>query len=99
MSTKPKPAGNDLAAFRRLYDKSTIVPNKIRDALAALAAIGEWEPEGIFMKRCGLSTTDFGRYRDQFTDFFIDVRPMGKSQTRVWAGTKKLADVLRGTLT
>lgn len=86
-------------AFRKLYDKSLIIPDRIKAALVALGAsdVG-WESEASFVKRCGLSTTDFGRYRELFEDHFLEVRAMGKSPTRVWVGTKELMEDLRKTL-
>lgn len=96
--TKPKaPAGGkDITAFRKAYDKSLIVPEKIK---AALAALGDsWESEGDFIKRCGLSPSDFGQYRDLFAEHTVAVRPMGKGPTRVWAGTLSFAEKLRETV-
>lgn len=103
MTAKPKTAskGLDIEAFRLKFDKSLIIPGKIKAALAALAAAGPetWEAEGDFVRRAGVSMGDFAKYRDQFSDFWFEAREMGKSPTRVWAGTKKLADVLRETIT
>lgn len=103
MSVVQKPANKslDIEAFRLKFDKSLIVPGKIKAALEAVAALGaeSWETEGDFVRRVGVSTTDFAKYRDQFSDFWLEAREMGKAPTRIWAGTKKLADVLRNTLT
>jgi hypothetical protein len=97
---KPEPAkkaeGKDFTAFRKLYDKSLIIPERIK---VALASLGEgWESEADFVKRCNLSTSDFARYRDFFADYFIEVRAMGKGPTRVWAGTTAYTEKLRETL-
>jgi hypothetical protein len=89
MATAPK--GKDLDAFRASHDKSFIVPKRIREGLAALGE--SWEYEHEFIKRCGLSQTDFGAYRDQFADFWLHVG--GKSPKKVWAGTKAFAAKLR----
>ena len=86
-----KQAGRGLTDFRAAHDKSFIVPAKIR---AGLEALGEsWEYEAEFLRRCGLSTTDFSIYRDQFVEFWIQTG--GKSPRRVWAGTVKFAETLR----
>ena len=93
MATK----GKDIAAFRAQFDKSFIIPQKIKAALADLGA--SWETELEFMKRAGICTTDLARFRDGFSDHYIDVRGAGRSNSkRVWAGTKAYADQLRGTL-
>jgi hypothetical protein len=84
--------GKDLAAFRAAHDKSFIVPQKVR---AGLAKLGDsWAYEVDFIKLCELSTTDLATYRDQFTDFFVEVRA-GKQGKRVWAGTKAFASKMR----
>jgi hypothetical protein len=77
--------------FSALYDKSVIVPRKIK---AALAALGEsWEPEVDFLRRCGLSTTDFSRFREPFMAH--SVTTTGTNPKRIWAGTVKFAAKLR----
>ena len=90
---KTPPKGKDLMAFRSLHDKSYIVPRAIEAGLAQLGA--SWEYEQEFVKRCRLSLVDFSRYRDQFTDFFVEIG--GKSVRRVWAGTKAYAKQLKET--
>lgn len=89
--------GRNLESFRKTFDKSVIVPDRIR---AGLAALGDsWEYEVDFIKRCGLSTTDFSRFRDQFEDFMVEIRSGSQRQRRVWAGTKKFAAKLREAAT
>jgi hypothetical protein len=95
MSSKPKT--DRLLAFRQAYDKSLIVPAKIETALAALGE--DWEPDGAFVKRVGVSNSEFAKYRDQFSDFYIETRPMGKGPVRIWCGTKAFAEACRKTLT
>lgn len=101
MNTR-QPAGKklDVEAFRMKFDKSLIIPKKIKAGLEALAAMGpeSWEPEGDFIRRIGVSVTDFSKYREQFSDFWLEAREIGKAPSRIWAGTKKLADTLRGTV-
>lgn len=86
--------GKDLEAFRALHDKSYLVPKKITEGLAALG--DSWEYEAEFIRRCGLSQTDMGAYRDKFHEFYISVP--GKNPKRAWAGTKKFATALRAKL-
>lgn len=86
-----KDTGKDLAAFRAVHDKSFIVPERIK---AGLAALGDsWEYEQEFVRRCNLSLADFSRYREQFSEFCVEIG--GKSTRRVWAGTKAFANKLR----
>ena len=83
--------GKSLAAFRASHDKNFIVPLKIREALKKIGS--GWEYESDLMKIAGISTTDLGRFRDQFEDHIVVTT--GKSQKRVWCGTAKLAAQLR----
>ena len=90
-TTKSKQSGRSLTDFRAAHDKSFIVPAKIR---AGLESLGDaWEYEQELLRRCGLSTTDFSIYRDEFAEHWIQVG--GKSPKRIWAGTKKFAETLR----
>ncbi len=88
---KVKNAGRTKDDFRGFHDKSYIVPKKIREGLEQLGEA--WEYESDFMRRCGLSTTDFSRYRDQFEEYIVNTT--GKSAKRVWAGTEVFAAELR----
>lgn len=89
--SEAKVKGKSVADFRAAHDKSYIVPKKIHEGLEALGE--SWEYEAEFMRRCGLSQTDFARYREQFEEFIVTVG--GKSMKRCWCGTKKLASELR----
>lgn len=89
MTTKAK--GKDIEAFRAAHDKSYIVPKKVKEALAELG--DAWEYESDFVRRCALSQTDFAAYRDQFSDFYVELG--GRNPKRVWAGTKAFANKLR----
>lgn len=81
-----------LDEFRAAHDKSTIVPAKIKQALADLGS--GWEYENEFMKRlAGVGNKDFANFREQFEDFQIHVG----AKKRVWAGTKAFAATLRAT--
>lgn len=78
-----------LADFRRTYDKSYIVPNKVRAGLAALGS--SWEYEVEFAKSIAVSLGDLGMFREPFADHIVQV----KEGRRIWAGTKALARQMR----
>lgn len=88
--------------FRNSHDKSVVIPNKIRAALAEMAKIGpqHHEYEVDFLKLAGLSTTDLGKYRDQFKDHIVVVNHAnGKAlpnAKNVWFADKKVAAKVRG---
>jgi hypothetical protein len=91
--TAKKQSGKDIEAFRQLHDKNFKVPQKIK---AALAELGEaWEYEAEFIKRCGVSNTDFALFRDDFVAHWLEAKTEGRSAKRVWCGTVKLATKLR----
>ena len=95
MATKAK----TLEDFRAAHDKNVIVPNKIREALAQLQKVGpeHYEYENEFIKLAGISQTDMGMFRDQFSDYFLETpRTNGGRQRRVWFGDKKVAAKVRG---
>ena len=81
-----------LADFRMLYDKSTIIPAKIKQALKALGA-GGWELESEFARSAGVTLGDLGNFRDQFADFIV---PIERGARRVWAGSAKVAEQMKG---
>lgn len=87
--------GNNLEEFRQSFDRTLIVPQKIKAGLDQLG--NAWEREGDFIKRCGVNQTDFGRFREQFeADHVVEVLEHGRGvRRRVWAGTKALARQLR----
>lgn len=86
-----------IADLRAMHDKNVVVPNRIKQALEALAKSGDaWAYEADFLNlaKPRLGTIDLAKYRDQFTDFWAE---MPKSNTRghvfrVWFATKKAAD-------
>ena len=58
-----------LEAFRAEFDKGTIVPGKVR---AALAALGDgWLFETEFAQAAGVSLNDLGHYRDEFAPHIL----------------------------
>jgi len=93
VATAKKSAGKDIGSFRELHDKAYRVPAAIKKALAEL---GEgWEYEGEFLKRSGVSPIDLTTFREQFEDFWFEVRTSNRNVKRIWCGTKKFADKLK----
>ena len=85
-----------LEAFRAEFDKGTIVPGKVR---AALAALGDgWLFETEFAQAAGVSLNDLGHYRDEFAPHILTARAPGKTERRIWAGTVAAADAMRAML-
>lgn len=87
-----KSIGKDLAAFRSSHDKNFIVPKKIEDGLKALGP-DKWEYQADFVKLCQISVTDLAMFREQFSDFLVEVS--GKTRKSIWCGSKGLATKLR----
>lgn len=91
--TAKKQSGKDIESFRQLHDKNFKVPRKIK---AALAELGEaWEYEAEFIKRCGVSNTDFAVFREDFAEHWLEAKSDNRNAKRVWCGTVKLANKLR----
>ena len=87
-----KAVGRSLSEFRQTYDKSAIVPAKVK---AALKAIGSgWEYEVQFAKLAGVSLVDLATFRDQFSDHIVVV----ERTKRAWAGTVATANAMREML-
>lgn len=93
MPTTAKTPGRDLTEFRGSYDKDFIVPRKIE---AALAKIGHerWDYNQDFQKLAGVTTNDLALFREQFTDFLVEVGGNGHKKI-IWCGSKALATKLR----
>lgn len=103
MATKPtqekpatnKPVGRSVEDFRAQYDKSYIVPLKVK---AALEKLGDgWLRELDFAKLAGVTPNDLAAYRAQFEDHVVALIGSERGR-RAWAGTKALANKLRGML-
>jgi hypothetical protein len=91
--TAPMPkGGRSLSEFRNTYDKSTIVPAKIKAALKALGAQG-WEYEVQFVRMAGISPSDLGNFRDMFADHIVALK-----DRRAWAGSTKTATAMKEML-
>ena len=86
---------NGIAEFQAAHDKNYIIPDKITKGIIALSKLGPdvWEYEVAFLKRCGISTTDFAMFRDQFQDFMVLTK--GHNPKRVWCASKVLAKKFR----
>jgi len=82
--------GKSIADFRQTYDKATIIPGRVKTALAALGA-GAWEYEVQFAKIAGVSLSDLGTFRDQFAAYVVTLR----EGRRAWAGTAATAKQMR----
>ena len=84
--------GRSLSEFRNTYDKSTIIPSKVKAALKTLGS--GWEYEVQFAKLAGVSLSDLGNFRDQFADHVVTLR----ESRRAWAGTKATATAMKEML-
>jgi hypothetical protein len=84
--------GKSLTEFRSVYDKSTIIPAKIKAGLKMIA--GGWEYESAFVKLCGISQQDVSNFREQFADNVVAL----KDNKRAWAATPALAKQMREML-
>lgn len=89
--------GNDLSAFRAAHDRAFIIPERIKKALAALGEA--WEYEADFIKRVGTGNHELAAFRDQFADYWVEVRAMGqKNPKRAWSGSKAYMTKMRAML-
>jgi hypothetical protein len=80
-----------LAAFRSEHDIDFIVPDKIKKGIKDLGP-GGWEYEVDFSRWSGIKLSDLAAYRDQFSDYWVQLRKDGR---RAWAGSKQLAAAMR----
>lgn len=79
-----------LSDFRATYDKSTIVPTRVKAALKEMGSNG-WEYEVAFAKLAGVSLNDLGLFRDEFSGYIVTLR----DSRRAWAGSEKMAKTMR----
>jgi hypothetical protein len=89
--TKVK-SGKSLEDFRAAHDPNYILPRKIEAALKSLG--NSWEYELDFMRRVGVSATQFAAFREQYEDFIVVVGG-ARAAKRAWCGTKTYAAKLR----
>lgn len=90
--TKPKPKGKTIADLRAVHDRSVVVPNRIKSAIAVLAASDDsWAYEIDFLKlaKPPIGSQDIAKFRDQFADYWAEMPGInGKAQIRrVWFAT------------
>jgi hypothetical protein len=94
-------AKRDLGSFRAAHDKSVIVPNKIKAALAALEkrdGVEAWCYDAELLKLADLSVNDIAPYREKFENHIV-ITPAarGRQGKRVWFANTKTAAKARGT--
>lgn len=82
--------GKTLDEFRQQYDKSYIIPTRVKDALKAMG--NTWEYEGPFAKQACVTLADLGDVREQFIDHVVILSRDGR---RAWAGTAATAEAMR----
>lgn len=88
---EPRTVGKSLSEFRNTYDKATIIPKRVSDALKQLGP-GGWEYEIQVARLAGVSLPDLSAVRDQFEAHIVVVDRSGK---RAWAGTAATAQKMR----
>jgi hypothetical protein len=95
-----KDKAKSLADFKSIHDPDTVIPNKIRAALADMLKLGaeHWEYESDFVQRAGVSMTQLGQYRDGFMKHLVKAPQVGKSREprNVWFADPKVATKVRG---
>ncbi len=82
--------GRTIKEFRQLYDKDTIIPQKIKAGLESLGS--GWLYEAEFMRHCGVRVVDFKAYQEQFAEYMVAVE---NDRRVVWTGSKTVAEELR----
>jgi len=88
-----KTGGRSLSEFRSQFDKSFIIPGKLRAALRSLG--NGWEYEVQLAKSAGVSLSDLGNYRDEFSAHIV---VLNRESRRAWAGTAATAQAMREML-
>lgn len=95
MATAAKKTGRDVNEFRAAHDRNFIVPKKIEEGLKKLGP-DKWEYQVDFLQLAQLSVTDCALFRDQFSDFIVELG--GKNSKLIWCGSKELAKKLRAMI-
>lgn len=93
-ATTPTSAGRSLSEFRAVYDKDTIIPQRIDAALVQLGKDG-WAYEMEFVKLAGLGLAQLAAYRDAYAEYVVS---LNRESKRAWAGSKALAAKMREML-
>lgn len=84
--------GQTASEFRQLYDKDTIIPQRIRDTLKLLGP-RKWVDEPVFARQAKVSLADLGNYRTAFVEYVVNI-----NSRRIWAGSPDFAQELRSML-
>lgn len=66
---EPYQAG--LEGFRQLFDRSLIIPRKIREKIATHLKDRGWDYDETFRQVCGVSSGDWRRFKDEFAHLQI----------------------------
>jgi hypothetical protein len=82
-----------LSEFRETYDKSLIIPARVRKALTRMGK-GRWAYESEFAKLAEVTLADLGNFRDKFSAYVVQLR----EGRRAWAGTPGTAVQMRNSL-
>lgn len=85
-----KKAGRPISEALGIYDKSTYIPLRIKEGLGKIGS-GCYLRESEFMRLCEVrSSTDFARYRDAFSDFYVETG--SRNSHRLWFSSKQDAN-------
>ena len=84
---------HSLVDFRNAYDKDTIIPRKIREALESIGS--GWVYESELTRISGVGYADLGMYRDEFADHVVFIKRESK---RAWTGSTETAEAMRKML-
>lgn len=90
--TKPKPKGKTIADLQALHDRSVIVPNRIKAAIATLAASDDcwaYEQDFLGLSKPPIGSQDISKYREQFAEYWAEMPSVNGKGTirRVWFAT------------
>lgn len=91
--TTVKNVKKSIVDFKKKFDKSYIIPLRIKEGLSNLGSL-YWEYETDFSRSIGVSLSDLSAYRDSFSDHIVQL----KEGRRIWAGSKKVASKMREML-
>lgn len=60
-----------LEGFRQLFDRSLIIPRKIREKIGSYLKDKGWDYDETFRQVCGVSSGDWRRFKDEFAHLQI----------------------------
>lgn len=93
-----KTAGRPVSEALGIYDKSTYIPQRIRSGVEKIGA-GCYLLEGELQRLCDIkNAADFGRFREKFAEFFVEVPGPNRRPHRLWFGSKKDATEFKGRM-